>query len=443
MGRLSRSKGFFVWRQWLKAHPDATLKHRLGRLFFFLFPGFRKRLLDLRLSINRSWEDVARKFLYLLPIKWNRVVFLNYAGKGYGDNAKSIAEEILRRHLRFELVWLVDGNAYVPGSIRRVERNGLSGFYALSSAGIIVNNCKVNFPACFKKKKKQFYLQTWHGDFALKYIEKEVEDSLRPSYVAKSKEDSAMTDAVLSGSQSFSKILRDSFWLPENCSILEFGVPRNDIYFRGKTYQDELKKSYGFSSDDRILLYAPTFRDHGETDCYNLDFEGLRKTFIRVTGEEWKVVIRLHPNISDRYGMFCFGESLIDGSAFPDSQELCMVSDCLITDYSSIVGDFLLMSKPVFLYVPDLDRYSARDTGRGLRDLFYKLPMYFCRTQDELETQIVGFDRESYNLEAEAFLHEYYQSFDDGHASERVVDYLLQRSKLTSEKNCGKEERVS
>ena len=424
--------GFREWRQWLKAHPGATLKNSSGRLFYYLFPGFRQRLLDLWLSVQRSWNSIIRKFLYHLPFNRNKIVFLNFAGKGFGDNGKFIAEEIMRRKLRCKLVWLVDGNAYVPDGIKNVEREGLSGYYALSTAGIIVNNCKVNFPAGFRKKKKQFYLQTWHGDFALKYIEKEVEDSLRPSYVAKSKADSAMTDAVVSGSQSFSRILRESFWYPEHCSILEYGVPRNDIYFRGNSYRDELKRSYGFSLEDRILLYAPTFRDHGETDCYNLDFERLRMTLTRTTGEEWKVVVRLHPNISEQGNMFCYGEKIINGSTFPDQQELSMISDCLITDYSSMMGDFFLMRKPVFLYVPDLERYASRSAGRGLRDLFYQLPLSRCNTQRELEEQITLFDRESYERRVDSFMKEYYRPFDDGHASERIVDYLKQTVHLHS-----------
>ena len=424
--RFARTKGGYVWRQWLRVHPSTTLKNKYGRLFYYLFPDFRQRLLGLWNSIRRSLDADVRGLLYLFPIQRNKVVFLNFAGKGYGDNAKCIAEEMLRRKLPCKLIWLVDGNAYVPDSIQKAERNGMSGFYALSTAKIIINNCKVNFPSSFKKKQKQFYLQTWHGDFALKYIEKEIEDSLLPTYVAKSKADSAMTDAVISGSRSFSKILRESFWLPDHCSIFEYGVPRNDIYFRGNTYRDDLKRRYGFSSDDRILLYAPTFRDHGETDCYDLDFEKLRMTCARKTGEKWKVVIRLHPNISEHDSMFCYGENIINGTAYPDQQELSMVSDCLITDYSSIMGDFFLMRKPVFLYVPDQERYASRSTGRGLRDLFYQLPLAHCKTQHELEEEITLFDCDNYGGEVDSFMKEYYRPFDDGHASERIVDCLKQ-----------------
>ena len=377
-------------------------------------------------SIKRTLKQFLRGVLYCCPVNRNKIVFVNYDGKGYGDNPKYIAEEFLRQDLPVKLVWLVSGDYFVPDVIRRVNISGLKASFELSTAKVVISNSKSNIPSFFRKKKNQFYLQTWHGDFALKYIEKEVENELSASYVARSKADSAMTDAVVSGSSSFSKILRESFWLPEGCSILEFGVPRNDIYFKGDSYIDSLKQTLGFASEDRILLYAPTFRDKGETDCFDLDFEELRTTMCDVTGTEWKIVVRLHPNISSRVDLFCFNESIINGSVISDQQELCMISDCLVTDYSSIMGDFLLMRKPVFLYVPDLERYSSQVTGRGLRDLFYELPVSFCRTQGDLEELITEFDPVLYHKAVDCFIQTHYQSFDDGHASERIVHYLSQ-----------------
>ena len=366
-------------------------------------------------SIKERIKPILRRIVYLFPVQKNKLVFLNYDGKGYGDNPKYIAEELLRRNLACKLVWLVDGDVFVPGKIKKVERFGFEAYYELSTAKIIISNCKNTIPSYFKKKKCQFYLQTWHGDFALKFIEKEIEGILSASYLTSTKADSAMIDAVISGSQFFSKILKESFWLPENCSILEYGVPRNDIYFRGCVFKDELKRVLGFSRNEKILLYAPTFRDKGETDCYNLDFESLRLAFCQKTKAEWKIVVRLHPNITRKADRFAYGENIINGSVYSDQQELCMISDCLVTDYSSIMGDFLLQRKPVFLYVPDLDDYSSRVNGRGLRDMFFELPLLFNRTQVALE---------NYRREVDSFMKGYYSPFDDGHASERTVNLL-------------------
>lgn len=378
------------------------------------------------LHIKRFLKSCIRGVLYYCPIQKNKIVFLNYDGKGYGDNPKYIAEEIVRQNLPWEMVWLARDNFYVPSNIKKVNIDGFAAFYALSTAKVIISNCKCNIPFFYitRKKKDQYYLQTWHGDFGPKYIEKEIEDTFSPDYIATSKADSAATDAILSGSEFFSKVLSESFWLPENCEIWESGVPRNDIYFKGDELRNKLKQEFGFSIDDRILLYAPTFRDDFDLSCYNIDFERLMKALPKIATGMWKVVVRLHPNVSSNADLFCYNENIIDGSAYSDQQELCMISDCLITDYSSIMSDFMLMKKPVFLYATDLEKYSSKAMGRGLRDFYFELPFSLSRNQEELERDISQFSKEAYAKALRSFMQKYYYSFDDGHASEAVVNHL-------------------
>lgn len=371
-------------------------------------------------------KDCIRRFLKCFPIQKDKVVFLNFDGRGFGDNPKYIAEEVFRQKLPWKLIWLVRNTDDVPDRIKKVRLGGLRAFYELSTAKIIISNCKNNIPLAYitQKKKHQYYLQTWHGDFALKFIEKEIEDTFSPEYIVRSKIDSEATDAILSGNKQFSVILKESFWLPSHCAILEFGVPRNDLYFKGEELKNRLKERYGFSLNDRILLYAPTFRDDFNISCYNIDFEKLKRVLPHSSNTVWKIIIRLHPRVSSKANLFCYNDGIIDGSAYSDQQELCMISDGLITDYSSIMGDFMLMRKPVFLYVPDLERYADKSKGRGLRDFYFQLPFPFCHNQQELESHLLAFDEANYSERLCLFMQKYYDSFDDGHASERVVNYL-------------------
>lgn len=386
------------------------------------------RMID-KTSLKNVLKEIVRCVLYCFPIQKNKIVFVNYKGKGYGDNPKYIADEILRQRLPWKMIWLVRGDAMnVPSCIKTVNLDGLKAFYELSTAKFLVSNAKNNVPTNYltRKKKNQLYLQTWHGDFGPKFIEKEIEDTFSPGYLARSKTDSAATSAVLSGNEFFTTVLKESFWLPEECEILEYGVPRNDIYFRGDEERNRLKLQMGFSLNDHILLYAPTFRDDYDLSCYSIDLERARRSLSkRENGSTWKVIVRLHPNISSETALFQYNDSIIDGSSWSDQQELCLVSDCLITDYSSIFADFLLMRKPVFLFAPDLDKYADKSAGRGLRDLYYHLPFALCRNQQELEESIESFIEEDYREQVEAYMLEYYRSFDDGHASERVVNYLM------------------
>lgn len=365
-----------------------------------------------------------RNLFYLFPIQKGKVVFDNFFGKGYGDNPKYIADEIIRQKLNYKLVWLLKGSAVVPENIKSVPIKSLRSCYELATAQVIIANSKGGIIQFFKKKKGQLFLQTWHGDFPLKYIEKEAEAMLPPDYIKTSKADSKITDAIISGNGFFSEILRESFWLPDKCEVLEYGLPRNDIYFKGQDVKNQLKQKYGFSMSDKILLYAPTFRDDLDTDCYNINFEKLLTLLCSANKADWKVIIRLHPKISNKSSLFTYNSEIINGSSFSDPQELCMISDCLITDYSSIMSDFMLTNKPVFLYASDYEKYSSQTTGRGLRDIFYKLPFSICRCQEELENEIVRFNKEAYLANLKIFMKDYYNTFDNGQASEKIVNYI-------------------
>lgn len=359
-----------------------------------------------------------------MPIQKNKIVFVNYNFKGYGDNPKYIAEEIRRQGLPCKLIWLVQEDYNIPSYIKKVYLRGVTWYYELCTAGVIISNVKNQVFRYYIKKENQYYLQTWHGDFPLKFIEKEVEGTLSPNYVAASKADSSVTNAIVSGNKQFSKILKESFWLPKECTVLEYGLPRNDIYFKDNGFRDKLKQKLGISLNEKVLLYAPTFRNNMDMSYYNLDFERLRKFLCQIDNISWTIIIRMHPNISSKADLFQYNNNIIDGSAYPDQQELCVISDYLITDYSSIMGDFLLMRKPVFLYVPDLERYSDKALDRGLREMYYHLPFSSSQNQEDLEAQVAIFDYEDYIIKAESFMSIYYNTFDDGRASERVVEYL-------------------
>lgn len=382
-------------------------------------------------SLKTILKSYIKKAFYHLPIQKNKIVFVNYDFKGYGDNLKYIAEEIKRQGLPCKLIWLVRDDYDIPCYIKKVYYlRGVAWFYELSTAGIIISNIKNQVYCNYKKRENQYYLQTWHGGFPLKFIEKEVEDTLSPSYVAASKADSAVTNAIVSGNELFSKILKESFWLPEHCVILEYGSPRNDFYFKGDDYRSKLKLQYGFSMEDIVILYAPTFRDNHDFSCYNLDFERLRQFLCNTYGKRVRIIVRLHPNVYDLADNISYNDGIINGTVCADQQELCMISDCMITDYSGMMADFMLMKKPVFLYVPDLDNYSDRTTGRGLRDMYYKLPSSLNKTQEELESCMSAFDKVKFGKELNRFVQEYYRFFDDGHASEKVVNHLRKVMKM-------------
>lgn len=357
-----------------------------------------------------------RPLFYYCPVKKNRIILNNFNGKGFGDSPKYIANEIIKQKLPFELIWIVKNKkTYVPNGIKKVQVRSIKEAYMYATASVIICNSKQRLP--FKKKEGQYYIQTWHGAFPLKYIEQEAETLLSKRYIKHSKKDSAITDLMISGSGMETEVMKKSFWYTGE--IFECGIPRDDIYFnQDKKSIEQLKLKYKLPLNVKIAVYAPTFRDNGKTDAYNLNLENILIALNQKTNEEWICIVRLHPNISYRDDLFTYNDKIINGSQYADPQELFVIADFLITDYSSVMMDFGIMQKPVALYFPDFEEYQK---DRGLRPIFDILPFPYSYTNEELCMVIQKFDKNEYLKTLNSFIENYYKNYSDGHASERII----------------------
>ena len=118
--------------------------------------------------------EITFQFIAVLPIKKNKIVFDNFGGRGYGCDPKYIAQELLKRKESLDLVWLTQNmETDLPKGIRPVKYGSLKAMYELATASIWIDNIKnaVRVP----KKKKQFYIQTWHSSLGLKGNEQDAD----------------------------------------------------------------------------------------------------------------------------------------------------------------------------------------------------------------------------------------------------------------------------
>ena len=384
---------------------------RIMRLVRFAFWQLREICDNLKVLI-------CKHFFRLFKIDKKKIVFIN---EDFSCNPKAIAEMLLGSKSGLNLIWLSDYNILdIPPAISLCKKTSMYGAYHLSTAKIIVMNSKGD-RIRYYKKKSQYLIQTHHGSFPLKYVEAECIDKLPRSYVRYSKIDSRMTDLMLSDSAWTSDFCRRALWY--NGEILESGYPRNDIYFNyTNELKEQIKRELNLQQNQKIVTYAPTFRDNGDFSCYNLDANRLLKELRNKTGDNWILLVRAHPNIYFLSGKsldFNYSETIRDVTSYPDAQRLFLITDILITDYSSIMIDFLLMEKPVLLFATDEQDYVAQ---RGIRPEYYKLPFPHSKNNHELINSLLAL-----NLEkpySDDFLR-WYGSKDDGHASERVVDRII------------------
>ena len=288
--------------------------------------------------LGRIFRGISRRMMcalcWLLPINPQKIVFSSYCGRGYGDNPKYISEELLKMGANYQMIWIINADKEaksLPTGIIPCRLGSLRWIYHLATAKIWVDNCRKPF---YYKKKGQYYIQTWHG-FALKRIEKDVEDNLDDIYVKLAKKDSRFTDIIISDSKFMTSIYEKSFWY--DGKIVEWGSPRNDIFNLPGGLEESKKKIYSFydiPQNCKIVLYAPTFRADGSLTPYKIDLERLKLACEIKFGGEFVVLVRLHPNIAKKSAELSFDWSQhIDASMYSDMQVLLAASDVVVSAF--------------------------------------------------------------------------------------------------------------
>lgn len=365
---------------------------------------------------------ISHFIMRIFPVRNNKIFISNYYGKGYGDNAKYICEELLKSDKNYDIVWLVNDLSYsLPKAVRKVKNNTLKSIYELCTAGVWIDNCRK--PLYVRKRKNQYYIQTWHADIGFKKIEKEAINSLSPSYIKAAKNDSKMIDVVISGNEWFTDLINKSFWY--SGEIAKYGSPRRDIFYSVTDDEiNDIKRKINIDSNVKIVLYAPTFRKvQSEKDLgvYDIAWEKVLEALESRFGGKWMGLIRLHPNISKLSRSLNYPKNVIDVTSYPDMQELLLASDVCITDYSSSVLEFAITKKAGFIFATDYEEYIK---DRELTFDLKLLPFPFSNNNEELVDSILSFDKDKYLSEHKKFYGETLGMYDDGEASKKVVSLI-------------------
>lgn len=343
-----------------------------------------------------------------LPIQQNKVLLWSDDFKSFGCSPKYIALELAKRK-KFDVVWVLDRDrqADIPQGIRAVPYFSMEYLKEIATAKVIVCNHRTSDYHFFRKRRGQYYIQTWHSSLRLKKIEGDA-PGLPEDYVSHAKTDSAKIDLLLSGCAFSSDIFRRAFWY--GGEILEAGTPRCDGFFGDNSQvKQKVFARFGIENGKKLALYAPTFRKDMKADLYGMDFARLQKAL----GEGWVIGCRLHPNLNADVPE----EGCVSMSRYPDMQELLAACDLLITDYSSSMFDMAVAGKKCALYVPDLDTYLANE--RGLYFDLSELPFPQARDMEEL----CALDFGDYEEKRAAFLKKI-GSFENGTAAKAAADRI-------------------
>ena len=405
--------------------------------------GMSKRSIVLR----RIIRDLANSFRNLKfkintlgkKVDNNVLIFCSFNGKSYSCSPKAIYEYIVSepKYSTYKFVWsFIEPEKYKFLENNKntivVKQNSKQYQKYLAMAKYWIFNYKI--PDYIYPKKNQVFVQCWHGtplkrlgcdlqhfDNVLNTIEE-----MKKRY----KIEAEKFTYFLSPSKFASEKFISAWNLKEigkEDIIIEEGYPRNDFLFN-YTEKDimKIKKRLGIEKDNRkIILYAPTYRSdqHSSNEGYvykeELDFEHLKQKI----GDKYIILFRPHYFIANNFDFEKFKGFVYDVSKIDDINYLYIISDILITDYSSVFFDFANLKRPIIFYMYDLEHY--RDKSNGFYIDLNELPFKITQTQEELEKEIAKADMNFKYDESYKKFNERYNYLDDGQASRRVVEKML------------------
>ncbi|QGN32461.1 CDP-glycerol glycerophosphotransferase family protein [Microlunatus sp. Gsoil 973] len=346
------------------------------------------------------------------------VLFTSFDGTAANDNPRAIEREILRRGSALRRLWTVaDLSVGTPDGSEPVLLWSEEWWQALASSRFVVTNCWM--PTRFRRREGQQVLQTWHGT-PLKLLGYDRLGVKRGAeYRDKTAREVAQWRFLIAQNDFSSTAFRSAY--DYRGEILRIGYPRNDVLTTATDdYRAGVRRRLGIDDSEFVVLYTPTWRDGLRTIFADLDLQATR----RAIGGRARMLVRGHTNTIRHSGLLT-GPGLLDVTMYPEVSDLYLISDLMITDYSSTMFDFSVTGKPMIFYSPDLDDYAGRRRGTYF-DLAAEAPGPVVRTTGEL-LDTLG-DRDGIaerHGDRYAAWQQKFNAYDDGHAAERAVDALF------------------
>ncbi|MFJ5549685.1 CDP-glycerol glycerophosphotransferase family protein [Streptomyces sp. NPDC093225] len=407
--------------------PGTRIRHALVRLgdhtTYRALTGARTAFLRARTRTRALGRAVRERLMLLhhrlqrlLPLRPDLAVFCAYGHGGYACDPAAVEAKLRELAPRFRTAWICgpEHDATVPAGTARL-RPGSAGYWsALARAGYLVTNTDVD--PRFVRRAGQVLLQTQHGT-PLKRVGLDLVD--RPAAaptpdVAGLLRGADQWDYLLSGNHHSTLVWEKA--LPAPYTTLEYGAPRNDVFHRaGSAEVLEIRERLGIPPGTTAILYAPTHRDYRRSRPDHLDFERV----LRDLGPRFTILARAHRTYGGPLGRDPHPR-LVDVSDHPSVEELCLASDALVTDYSSLMFDYACLDRPIVVHADDWEAYEAtRGTYFDLRSF---PPGAIARTEDELvDIFATGHWKGSRSAQLRAAFRTRFCPYDDGHAAERVV----------------------
>lgn len=360
------------------------------------------------------------------------IIFESFGGRQVSDSPLAIYELFKKLYPGFRYIWSVEREAVpyckangIPYVVRRTARWART----LEKAQYWISNAR--FPAWVRKPKYVTYIQTWHGT-PLKKLGLDIENVAMPgtntaAYHRNFVSEANRWDALVSPNDYSTQIFRSAFGFKNQ--ILKVGYPRNDELINSSPEDvTALKQQLGIPLDKKVVLYAPTYRDNqfAEKGKYTFELPFSLADFRERFGQDAVLILRMHYLISNALDVSDYSDFVYDLSSYPNISDLYLVSDLLITDYSSVFFDYAYLQRPILFYPYDYHLYKDELRGFYL-DYEKDLPGKIAQNEADLLDNVEEFLQRP-DMSQDPQFQKFYGRFcaiNDGLASFKVVNYVV------------------
>lgn len=304
----------------------------------------------------------------LFPLQQRKVVLYNGQFEGLSGNLLEVKKEMEVRQ-KEKRVYYFEKKKMLGGIGIQKLIGGLCFYFSLpyhmATAGqVYLNDNFLPLGFCFPDRRAQL-IQLWHGAGAFKKFGLSVEqnEKVKRQVVRANRR---ITHLFVTSKQVV-PFYSEAFGIPEE-RIFVTGIPITDVYFDEKRKAEGVERfyrKYPYLRDKHLLLITPTFRNTEEENKRILPMLSLKRLH-EALGDEWVILLRMHPKFSSN--KIPETDYCINVTGYPGALDLYLVSDMLVTDYSSTVVEYVLLDKPVVLYAYDLKDYD-RGFYRDYRDM--------------------------------------------------------------------------
>lgn len=350
------------------------------------------------------------------PIVQNRITFMSGRRNELGGNYEFVYNLIKdRKDIDFQ--FLMFSNPANHDRLKTIRKF----LYLYATSKVVVVDDYFRLLNTVKKRRGVSVIQLWHACGAFKTFGF---TRLGKSGGPKQNEPNhRMYDYAIVSSREIAKHYAEGFGISDN-NVVATGIPRTDV-FMNKEYAEKVKETfynqYPNLKSKKIILFAPTFRGKGQMSAYYPTDAFHPETLLKKIGDDYAILIKLHPYCKDRFTIPDeFEDRIIDFSDNVELNDLLFVTDLLITDYSSVIFEASLLDIPMLFYTYDLYLYIRE------RDFYYDfesfVPGKIVYSESEIAESI-----ESSDFEQDKVSSFKYKFFDklDGNSSQRVAELIL------------------